>query len=48
MEDRVNVPGRGEVELGSHRGDEFRNDKGAVPFGGQFDCSVRNGEVLSF
>jgi hypothetical protein len=34
MEDGMNVPRRGEVELGSHRGDEFRNDKGAIAFGG--------------
>jgi hypothetical protein len=34
MEDGVNVPRHGEVELGSHRGDEFRNDEGTVAFGG--------------
>jgi hypothetical protein len=34
MKNRVNVPGRGEVEFGSHRGDKFRNDEGAVSFGG--------------
>jgi hypothetical protein len=34
MEDGVNVPGRGEVELGSHQGDEFRNNEGAIAFGG--------------
>jgi hypothetical protein len=34
MENRVNVPGCGEVESGGHRGDEFRNDEGAVSFGG--------------
>jgi hypothetical protein len=34
VEDRVNVPGCGEVELGSYWGDEFRNGKGAVMFGG--------------
>jgi hypothetical protein len=48
MKDRMNVPGRGEVKLGSHWGDEFRNNEGAVMFRGQFDCSVGNGEVLSF
>jgi hypothetical protein len=48
MEDRVNVPRRGEVESGSHRGDEFRNGERAVSFGREFDCSVRNGKVLSF
>jgi hypothetical protein len=34
VEDRVNVPGRGEVKLGSHRGDEFRDKEGAVSFRG--------------
>jgi hypothetical protein len=34
MEDRVDIPGRGEVELGSHRGYKFRDNEGAVPFGG--------------
>jgi hypothetical protein len=48
MEDGMNVPGRGEVKLGSHWGNEFRNDKGTITFGGQFDCSVGYGEVLSF
>jgi hypothetical protein len=48
MKDRVNVPGCGEVKLGSHWGDEFRNNEGAVTFRGQFDCSVGYGEVLSF
>jgi hypothetical protein len=48
MEDRMNVPGRGEVKLGSHRGDEFRNNERAVTFGGQFGCSVGYGEVPSF
>jgi hypothetical protein len=33
MEDGVNVPGRGEVELGSHGGDKFRDDEGSVTFG---------------
>jgi hypothetical protein len=48
MEDRVNVPGREEVELGCHWGYEFRNGKGAVTFRGQFDHSMGNGEVLPF
>jgi hypothetical protein len=48
VEDRMNVPGRGEVESGSHRGDEFRNSEGSVSLGGQFDRSVRNWKVLSF
>jgi len=48
MEDGVDVPGRGEVKLGSHRGDEFRDDEGTVTFRGQFDCSMGYGEVLSF
>jgi hypothetical protein len=34
MEDGMNVPGRGEVEFGSHWGDEFRNGEGAIMFGG--------------
>ena len=34
MEDGVNVPRRGEVKLGSHRRDEFRDGKGAVAFRG--------------
>jgi hypothetical protein len=33
MEDRVNVPGRGEVEFGSYWGNEFRNGEGSVTFG---------------
>jgi hypothetical protein len=48
MEDGVNVPGRGEVELGSHWGYELRNGKGAVTFWGKFDCPVGYGEVLPF
>jgi hypothetical protein len=48
MEDRVNVPGRGEVELGSHWGDEFRNNEGTITFGGQFDRPVGYGKVLPF
>jgi hypothetical protein len=32
MEDGVDVPGRGEVKLGSHGGDKFRNDEGTVTF----------------
>jgi hypothetical protein len=34
VEDRMDVPGRGEVELGSHRGDEFCDNERAVSFGG--------------
>jgi hypothetical protein len=34
MEDGVNVPRRGEVKLGSYRGDEFCDGKGAVAFRG--------------
>jgi hypothetical protein len=48
MKDRVNVPGRGEVKLGSHGGDEFRNEEGSISFRGQFDCSVGYGKVLFF
>jgi hypothetical protein len=48
MEDGMNVPGRGEVELGSHWGNEFRNGKGTVTFRGQLGCSVGYGEVLPF
>jgi hypothetical protein len=48
MKDRVNVPRRGEVKLGGHWGDEFRNDEGAIALRGQFDRSVGYGEVLSF
>jgi hypothetical protein len=48
VKDRMNIPGRGEVELGSHWGNEFRDREGTVPFRGQFDCSVGNRKVLSF
>jgi hypothetical protein len=48
MEDGMNVPGCGEVEFGSYRGDKFCNDEGAITFGRQFDRSVRYGEVLPF
>jgi hypothetical protein len=34
VEDRMDVPGRGEVKLGSHRGDKFRDSEGTVSFGG--------------
>jgi hypothetical protein len=34
VEDGVNVPGRGEVKLGSHWGDEFRDNEGTVTFRG--------------
>jgi hypothetical protein len=34
MEDGMNVPGRGEVELGSYWGDKFRNNEGTIAFGG--------------
>jgi hypothetical protein len=34
MEDGMNVPGHGEVELGSYRRNEFRDGKGAVAFRG--------------
>jgi hypothetical protein len=33
MEDGMNVPRRGEVKLGCHRGYEFHDGKGAVAFG---------------
>jgi hypothetical protein len=48
MEDGMNVPGCGEVEFGSYRGDKFCNDEGAITFGRQFDRSVRYGKVLPF
>jgi hypothetical protein len=48
MEDGVDVPGHGEVKLGSYRRNEFCNEKGAVTFRGQFDCSMGYGEVLAF
>jgi hypothetical protein len=34
MEDRMNVPRCGEVELGRYRGYELRDGKGTVMFGG--------------
>jgi hypothetical protein len=33
VEDRMNVPGRGEVKSGCYWGDEFRNSEGSVSFG---------------
>jgi hypothetical protein len=48
MEDRVNVPRRGEVELGCYWGYEFCDGKGSVTFGGQLNRSVGCRKVLSF
>jgi hypothetical protein len=34
MKNGVNVPGRGEVKLGSHWGDEFRDDERSITLRG--------------
>jgi hypothetical protein len=48
MEDRVDVPRHGEIQLRGDWGDEFRDGEWAISFWGEFDCAVGDGKVLSF
>jgi hypothetical protein len=48
MENRVNVPGQGEAQLGSDWRYQFCNGERTIAFGGKFDCTVGEGKILSF